>query len=553
MKRKTKLIAVIIIFIVLMCLEIFGLQNIKQIKILFCNSNQSIDIKEELSRITGALPSTGTYSVKAVTREDERINIYYMYDGKISGYETTSYNVGITISQNISDNAIEGEMIYWGIIISTVILFAILTTYLFVSKNPINGFIKIGYFILSIGVLTFLLCIVPMLSKNHGGNIYYYTIIIGTYLIGAIYGLNNKAFFIPTVFIIPILFIARWLNYRHGLLWLDDICAYIFLNFMGSLTGRILNKNKGMKRKHFTFYAVISLLLVIGSYAEKIKSRTATSMISDCCKIGLLGILFSVIFYFAYIIIKKIKEVRSKSEKEVANEQPENKARDRARNNKSILYIVLIVVLIIVILTINYFILKPNNYVETNLQTYSEKLDEQFGYRLVEQKVYITCDYGANWLEVPYDFVNIYKSDNEFPSNSYYMDKNKMIFENISTDDIIGVVYSDDNGETWQIGQIKDTGGYIIYLKFFDKENGIAMICTGTELGQREHIRASKTTDGGKTWTTQKEEKSSIRINRGAEIEFTSMDEGTIENISYDGSKTIYETTDGGVTWTVND
>ena len=390
-----------------------------------------------------------------------------------------------------------------------------------------------------------------MLSKNHGGNIYYYTIIIGTYLIGVIYGLNNKAFFITTIFMLPILVIARWLNYRHGLLWLDDICGYIFLNFMGSLTGRILDKNKGMKRKHFIFYGIITFLLIIGSYAEKIEARMATSMISDCCKIGLLGIIFSVIFYFAYIIIKKVKEVRSKSENEVTDEQLENKTNDKVRNNKSILKIVIILVLIIVISAINYFILKPNNYVETNLQSYSEKLDEQFGYRLVEQKVYITCDYGENWLAVPGEFKNTYPSDDEFISDSYYLDNNKIIFENNNGDYFISLIYSDDYGETWQNSVITDTSGYIIYIKFFDKENGIAIVCYGNEIGQREHIRASITTDGGKTWTTQKEEKSSVRINRGAEIEFMSMNQGTIENISYDGSKTIYETTDGGKTWAV--
>ena len=88
-------------------------------------------------------------------------------------------------------------------------------------------------------------------------------------------------------------------------------------------------------------------------------------------------------------------------------------------------------------------------------------------------------------------------------------------------------------------------------MKFFDKENGIAMICYGNELGQREHLRASVTHDGGKTWATQKGDNSSVIINRGAEIEFTSMEEGKIENIYYDGSKTVYVTENAGLTWNV--
>ena len=75
------------------------------------------------------------------------------------------------------------------------------------------------------------------------------------------------------------------------------------------------------------------------------------------------------------------------------------------------------------------------------------------------------------------------------------------------------------------------------------------MVCVGTELGQREHLRVSYTTNGGKTWTTQQGENSRVRINSGAEIEFTDMQNGRIENINYDGTKTIYTTQDAGLTW----
>ena len=146
------------------------------------------------------------------------------------------------------------------------------------------------------------------------------------------------------------------------------------------------------------------------------------------------------------------------------------------------------------------------------------------------------------------EFSNIYNTDREFASDSYYIGDNKLMFEK-SNGQFISLIYSDDNGETWQNGTITDTSGYIIYMNFFNKNDGITMICYGNEIGQREHIRASLTRDGGKTWTTQKSESSSVRINRGAVIEFTSMNEGTIENISYDGSKTVYVTKDGGATW----
>ena len=94
MKKETiiKLAISIIIAIIILCAEFFGLKGLKNYEILFCSSNQSIDIKEELSILTGALPSIGSYSVKAVTKADNKLNVYYMYDGKISNY---SFEQGI--------------------------------------------------------------------------------------------------------------------------------------------------------------------------------------------------------------------------------------------------------------------------------------------------------------------------------------------------------------------------------------------------------------------------------------------------------------------------
>lgn len=586
MKKQTilKIVLSIVFFIVILCLEIFGLQFLKNEEILFCSSSQSIPIKKELSNITGALPNTGSYSVKVITRDDDGIRIYYMYDGKISEYETTEqelyYGTGV-INTALSKDAVKGEVFYYGIIIGTAILIGILIIYLFVSKNSLKGFIKLGYFVLSLLVLTFLLCVVPMLSKNHGGAIYYYTVILGTYLIGFVYGYKNRVFFLPTIVMVPLWLVAIWFNYRHALLALENIGAYLFLNFIGALTSRILEKNKGMKRKHFIFYAIITMLLLIGSYANKIVPRTATSMISDCCNMALHGIAFSVLAYMVYLFIKKIQEnrknacentinkdvtVASESDNEIANEKDLGKIDNNKRNlldtqktidevkskkekKKSVIEFIVVIILIIASTVAIWVILKPKNYIETNLQSYSETLAEQYGYRILQQKVYVTCDFGKDWSEIPATFTNVYPSNREFLSESYYMDNNKLIFEYSNGEHFIGLIYSDDNGATWQETAITDTSGYIIYMKFFDKENGIAMVCYGNELGQREYIRATITHDGGKTWITQKGENASVRINRGAEIEFTSMQDGTIENISYDGSKTVYVTQDSGITW----
>ena len=303
-----KIVITVILFIAIICIEIFGLKYLKNTEILFCNSNQSINIKDELANSTGALPNTGTYSIKMVTRSIDNIHIYYMYDGRMNNYSLDAPYAGNELSNYLITDGIDGNIIYYSIIIGTAILLAILITYLYISKNPLKGIIKIEYFILSISILAFLLCIIPMLSKNHGGDIYYNTIVIGSFLIGLLYGYKNKIFFLPTLFMIPIYVVANWFNYRSGILWPDDFCGFAFLNFIGALTGRILEKNKGMKRKHFIFYGIITVLLIIGSFAEKIKPRTATSLITDCCNLGLIGIGFCIATYFIYIVFKKVRE-----------------------------------------------------------------------------------------------------------------------------------------------------------------------------------------------------------------------------------------------------
>ena len=547
MKKETiiKLAISIIIAIIILCAEFFGLKGLKNYEILFCSSNQSIDIKEELSILTGALPSIGSYSVKAVTKADNKLNVYYMYDGKISNYsfEQGIYGETSTISQEIAKSSIDGEIVYYCIIATSFILLGIIIAYILIAKNPIKGILKIAYFVFALFVFMFLYITLPMLSKNRGGNIYYYTLIFGTYLIGLIYGFKNKAFFIPTILMMPILIIAKWFNYRHALLTLDNICAYLFLNFIGGLTARILVKHKGMKKRHFAFYAILIVLLLIGMNLYKLYPRTATSMISSCCEMAIYGIVFSIIAYFVYIIVKKIKEhIENAKENSVQQTNVNN-----ANENRIILELIVVIFLILAILTVNVYFLKANNYIDTNLQSLSEKLKEQYAYKVVQQEVFITNNYGEDWTKIPADFSVLDYASSDFASSSYYMGSNKLIFE--TSEGIITLVYSDDNGATWKNTAIIDCNGYIVYLNFFDKENGIAMVCVGTELGQREHLRVSYTTNGGKTWTTQQGENSRVRINSGAEIEFTDMQNGRIENINYDGTKTIYTTQDAGLTW----
>ena len=537
MKKQTivKIVISVILFVMVMCLEIGGLAFLQEDKILFCSSKQSTQIKKELSHITGALPSTTTYSVKIAVKNDETINIYYMSSGQINEYELKSNELSAKsqMLSYINTDGIEGTTIYYAIIFTTAILLLIFIVYLFASKQPLKGMIKFGYFILSLLVLLFLLCVIPLLSKNHGGNLYYYSIVIGSFLVGLVYGYKNKIFFLPTLVMVPIYYLATWFHYSNGMLWIGDFCGYIFLNFIGALTGRIIEKNKGIKKKHFLFYAIITFLFVLGIFLTRMKTRTITSLLFDFCKLGLIGISFSIVTYAIYWMIEKIHIKRKKS---------------KENNNPFIIEFLTVIILILIFIGMNLYYIRPHSYIEATLQSYSQSLEEQYSYRILQGRVYVTTDEGENWIEVPTNFENTSNTSQKFSDNSYYMDNNKLIFET-NRGETIGLIYSDDNGVNWQNSAIADINGYIVYMKFFDKDNGIAMICYGNEIGQREHLRASITLDGGKTWTTQNEESSSIRINRGAKIEFSSMEEGKIENISYDGSKTVYITKDAGKTW----
>ena len=82
---KKSIILLIIIFLIFI-LEWFGLKFLRNYEIIFCNKQISVSIKEEMSNITNALPSQSTYSIKLITKNNEKINIYYMYDGEIVKY-----------------------------------------------------------------------------------------------------------------------------------------------------------------------------------------------------------------------------------------------------------------------------------------------------------------------------------------------------------------------------------------------------------------------------------------------------------------------------------
>lgn len=53
-------------------------------------------------------------------------------------------------------------------------------------------------------------------------------------------------------------------------------------------------------------------------------------------------------------------------------------------------------------------------------------------------------------------------------TRSYCVSENKIIFTT-SEGNYISLIYSDDDGASWQNGMITDTSGYIIYMNFLTK------------------------------------------------------------------------------------
>ena len=490
---KKSIILLIIIFLIFI-LEWFGLKFLRNYEIIFCNKQISVSIKEEMSNITNALPSQSTYSIKLITKNNEKINIYYMYDGEIVKYNLDQKDIhNININKYISQNAIKGETIYIGVIITTLIILLVFSVYIIISKNTLKYLLKMFYMILSISVIFILLCIIPMISKNHGENIYYYSIIIGLYIIGLIYGYKNKVFFLPAIIMVPIYLLADWFNYSNGILRINNICSYIFINFIGGLTARIIQKSKKEKIKYLILYGIIFILLILGALVQKIETRVATMLISSCCKASILGVVFSLITYIINIIIYKIKDMKIAKKKIL-----------QTRLNLKIKIIVETIIIIILIIASTIYIiysLYPKDYISSNLSNTSKSLKEQYAYKIIKNKVYITTNAGKNWTEVPEEFNNLYQTSKDFSDKCYFLSKDKIIFE--INDEIIKLIYSDDNGNTWNASTIQDVKGYIVYIKFFNKLDGIAVICYGNELGQREYIVVSRTNDGGENWVTR--------------------------------------------------
>ena len=106
---------------------------------------------------------------------------------------------------------------------------------------------------------------------------------------------------------------------------------------------------------------------------------------------------------------------------------------------------------------------------QNRLNSGSSSLPSVNGTHMPINSGYVTSDYGQKWTQVPVEFKNLYPSESDFASNSYWMDENKMIFE--IEEGTIVFAYSDDNGENWNYSALTDCNGYTVYMKFFDKNN----------------------------------------------------------------------------------
>ena len=109
--------------------------------------------------------------------------------------------------------------------------------------------------------------------------------------------------------------------------------------------------------------------------------------------------------------------------------------------------------------------------------------------------LYTSLD-GKNVLEVPGDFS---KMQDLYKDNNYQISEEKIIFY-YTKDDKRYLVYSDDEGESWNTTEIENKSS-IEYLQFINSKVGYMLKFEDVALGGQAFGELCKTEDGGINWT----------------------------------------------------
>ena len=158
-------------------------------------------------------------------------------------------------------------------------------------------------------------------------------------------------------------------------------------------------------------------------------------------------------------------------------------------------------------------------------------LSAQQGWSVLEDRLYITSDRGASWVDVSPAPVNL----------AYFLPGGPAWALSTSNHEGMGLYRSSDWGKTWQsIGLSQPPGDWWpTQLQFTTPTAGWILLKQMTSQAFSSAVLI-RTTDGGLNWQ-------SVAVPASGKVSFTSQAEGWLINES---ENQLYHSSDGGLTWT---
>lgn len=169
--------------------------------------------------------------------------------------------------------------------------------------------------------------------------------------------------------------------------------------------------------------------------------------------------------------------------------------RDFIVKNKEITISIAIIIVVVIATFIIYWreFNKERTILSKEEITQLDKIAEEGSYILKNGKLYITCN--RKEIEVPGNFSNV----KSFEDETFQISDFKIVFSNYDyANGNSFVVYSDDNGESWNTTQLNQNEN-IQYIEFFS--NDIGIMYEIQDVAMSVAFGGIKVTnDGGKTW-----------------------------------------------------
>lgn len=179
-----------------------------------------------------------------------------------------------------------------------------------------------------------------------------------------------------------------------------------------------------------------------------------------------------------------------------------------------------------------------------------------------ELRLYLTQDSGKTWTNISPSSSVQFPNNPVFGSDLYFMDMNHgwIVRDSLGSGEAI-VLRTSDGGATWKMTSLPDAYD-VVSMYFLNEEYGW-IVTTGDRSSSSEGTTVYRTTNGGATWKKIMEtpllptnassaELTLPKHGKPAGIVFTDEMTGYITLLEA-GLPAVYETIDGGSTWTKND